>query len=960
MRYCPMMEAVPHILIVDDDADTILLIREHLHDHFPGARISEARDGEEGLTRARASTPDIILMDVRMSKLDGWTTCRALKDDPVTASIPILMMSGLHRDASDRARGLESGADAYLCKPFEADELVAQVRVLLRIRRHEAQLARYREELAEQLERRTAELRASESRFRILFEHSPDAMFVESAEGVVLDANEAAGRLHEMPHRELIGKSVLDLVPPGHRDVVKRDFPKWFSGQLNTYEGYSYTQTGRIVPVEIKSSRLEYDGQPALMLTVRDSTDRPQMEERQSATTQGLRAVVEIADELIPAPDADTVYRRAVELARERLGLERAAIFLADGQRVRATYGTDMNGRTTDERSHIIPMDDQWRERFRLRALNEPRWSLSLEPLQDWRNGHMAPRGQGWVAITPIQTARKAVGVFCNDSAITKAPFDPVKQEIIAVYASLIANIIERKTAESERALLATALEQSAESVVITDIHGAITYVNPAFETITGYAREEALGKNPRILKSGVMDARHYDVMWKTLRSGEVWTGHITNRRKDGRLYEAEQVISPIKNPGGDITGYLAVSQDVTRAMELEQALRQSQKMESIGRITGGVAHDFNNLLTSILGFARLIRETLEADHVCRPDVEEIIKAGERAARLTRQLLAFGQKQVVHMQALNLNDIIRQMLPLLRRSIGEDIEMVAALEENLPSIEADSGMLEQIITNLAVNARDAMPGGGTLTFRTAVLEIDEARLETLKGILPGRFVCLSIHDTGVGMTDEVRHQIFEPFFTTKPKGQGKGLGLSTVYGIVRRCRGFIEVETAPLKGAEFRLFFPVVDHAADEIPGESRGPATGGTETILVVEDEGSVRRLTVRGLTNLGYRVLEASHGGEGLHVFNRYEGRIDLVLSDVVMPIMGGPEMVEQLRKRAPDLRVLYMSGFTEDMKLEGVHVNQAAALIVKPFTMESLAAEIRRLLDGPRSLDTTGSAP
>ncbi len=960
MRYSLSMEGAPHILIVDDDADTIFLIREHLHEHFPGALISEAHDGEEGLARVRASTPDVILMDVRMPKMDGWATCRALKADPATASIPILMMSGLHRNAPDRARGLDSGADAYLCKPFEADELVAQVRVLLRIRRHEAQLARHREELAAQLDQRTAELRASESRFRILFEHSPDAMFVESAEGIVLDANEAAARLHEMTRKELVGKSVLDLVPPGHRDVVKRDFPKWFTGGLSSYEGYSYTQSGRIVPVEIKSSRLEYDGKPALLLTVRDSTDRPHLEDRQSATTQGLRAVVEIADELIAAPDVDTVYRRAVELARERLGLERAAIFLADGQRVRATYGTDMNGQITDERSHVIPMDELWKERFRLRGLNEPRWSLSLEPLQNWRNGQMAPRGQGWVAITPIQTARKAVGVFCNDSAITKAPFDPVKQEIVAVYASLIANIIERKTAEAERALLATALEQSAESVVITDVHGTITYVNPAFETITGYSREEAIGKNPRILKSGKMDERHYDAMWKTLQGGEVWTGHITNRRKDGRLYEAEQVISPIKNHAGEITGYLAVSQDVTRAMELELALRQSQKMESIGRIAGGVAHDFNNLLTSILGFARLIRETLEADHVCRPDVEEIIKSGERAARLTRQLLAFGQKQVVQMQALNLNDVVRQMHHLLRRSIGEDVELVAQLDEQLPSVEADSGMIEQIITNLAVNARDAMSAGGVLTVQTSSVNVDEARVATQKGIAPGRYVCLAVRDTGIGMTEEVRQQIFEPFFTTKPKGQGQGLGLSTVYGIVRRCKGFIEVDSVPGKGSEFRIFFPVLDQAADEIASNARVAAMRGNETILVVEDEGSVRRLTVRGLTNLGYRVLEASHGGEGLHVFHRHEGRIDLVLSDVVMPIMGGPEMVEQLRKHAPDTPVMFMSGFTDDMKLSGVHMNHSAALILKPFTMEALASEIRRLLDHPRPLDTSVSAP
>ncbi len=944
------MDKLHHILVVDDDADTRMLVRSQLSARFPDARISEAHDGESGIARARELNPDVILLDVCMPACDGWATCARLKADAVTARIPILMMSGLHRDAADRTQGLESGADAYLVKPFEADELAAQVRVLLRMREYQAQLERQRESIQVELDRRTAELRASEARFRVLFERSPDPMFVESEDGIVLDANEAAARLHDIPRAEMVGMSVLDLVPPGHRDVVRRDFPKWFSGQLDQYEGYSYTRGGRIVPVEIKANRIEYDGKPALLLTVRDSTDRPQMEDRQSATVQGLRSVVEIADELIAAPDVDTVYRRAVELSRERLGLERAAIFLADGQRVRATYGTDMSGRITDERNHVIPMDEQWRERFRLRASNEPRWSLSLEPLQDWRNGHMAPRGQGWVAITPIQTAHKAVGVFCNDSAITKTPFDPVKQEIVAVFASLIANIIERKMVESERALLATALEQSAEAVVITDVHGTITYVNPAFEAITGYSRDEAIGKNPRILKSGNMDARAYDEMWKTLLRGDVWAGRITNRRKDGRLYEAEQVISPIKSGTGEIRAYLAVSQDITRALELEQAVRQSQKMESIGRLTGGIAHDFNNLLTSILGFARLIRDTLESDHVCRPDVDEIIRSGERAARLTRQLLAFGQKHVVQMQALNLNDAVRKIDPLLRRSLGEDVELVAQLDGKLPSVEADPGMIEQVLTNLALNARDAMPNGGTLTFMTRVAEISPERVASRKGARPGRHVCLAVRDTGVGMTEEVRRQIFEPFFTTKPKGQGQGLGLSTVYGIVQHCRGFIEVDTSPGKGAEFRLYFPVVDDAAQDIVETSPERVCSGVETILVVEDESGVRNLAVRGLAKLGYKVLEATHGGEGLNVFNRNDGRVDLVVTDVVMPIMGGPEMVEQLRKQKPDLRVLFMSGFTEDMKLDGVRVSQSAALLLKPFTIEALACEIRRLLDTP----------
>jgi PAS domain S-box-containing protein len=940
------MDRAPHILVVEDDADTVGLIRAQLEPHFPGLHLTSASDGVAGLVAARERKPDVLLLDARLPLRDGWSVCAELKADPETRPIPVLMMSGTHRSAPERARGLELGADAYLCKPFEADELVAHVRTLLRIRANEDLLRRHQARLQEDLERMTASQRASETRFRVLFEHSPDAMFVEDESGHVLDANEAAARLHGVTRAELIGKHVTDLVPPGHRDVVKRDYPKWFAGQLKIYEGYSYTADGRITPVEIKASRLEYDGRPALLLTVRDVTDRSPLEDRQSATTQGLRAIVEIADDLIACPDVDSLYRRAVELAREQLGLERAAIFLSDGHRVRATFGTDMRGQVTDERSHIIPMDDQWRERFRLRTQHEPRWSLSLEPLQDWENGQMKPRGQGWVAVTPIQTASKAMGVFCNDSAITKLPFDPVKQEIVAVYCSLLANIIERKTAESERSLLASALEQSAEAVVITDLHGTITYVNPAFERITGYARAEALGRNPRMLKSGRMDAGYYTAMWTTLSRGEVWTGHVTNRRKDGRLYEAEQVISPIKSGTGDTTGYLAVSQDITRAVEMENALRQSQKMESIGRLAGGIAHDFNNQLTGILGFARLIKDSLDADHACQADVDEIIKSGERAAVLTRQLLAFGHKQVIQVQPLNLNSVVGQIDQLLRRTLGEHIELVTHMAPDLPSVEADAGMLEQVVMNLAVNAREAMPQGGKLVLGTSVALVDAAALATRKDLAPGRYVCLSVRDTGSGMTEQVRQQAFEPFFTTKERGQG--LGLSMVYGIVKRCRGFIELDSAPGAGAEFRIFLPSVDARPLEESPKAAAPLRGGAERILVVEDEPAVRNLTMRGLAQLGYRVMEAAHGGEGLRLFQREGGAFDLIVTDVVMPMMGGPELIAKVREQKPAIRVLYMSGFTQDLKLDGVHVNNAASLILKPFSLETLAAEVRRILD------------
>lgn len=879
----------------------------------------------------RLKQADVVILDGEGLSDGGAEWCRRLKG---LAAVPLLLRADHHVDE----------ADGFLKPTADAVELLAQIRLLLRLKRRDEEVRRQEAKLQQELDKRILALRETEHRFRLIFENSPDAVFVESDQGIVLDVNPAACRLHGMSKDRLVGIHVTELVPPSQREAVIRDFPLWFSGALQLHEGYSYTSDGRIIPVELRASRIEYRDQPALLLLVRDISERRSGEDRRTATVQGLRAIVDIADDLIACPDMDALHRQAVELARSRLGLERAAIFLSDGRNVFGTFGTTMDGETSDERSHRVTMDELWRERFRLRGLNEPRWSLSLEPMRNWHEGTMQPHAQGWVAVTPIQTASKSMGVFFNDSAITRATFDPVRQEIVAVYCSLLANIMERKAAESERSRLAVAVEQSAEAVLISDLNGTITYVNPAFERITGFQASEVLGLNPRILKSGRHDLAFYERMWAKLCAGEPWTGRITNRRKDGMLYEAEQTTSPIRDSKGTVVGYLTVSQDVTRSIQMENELRQAQKMDSIGRLAGGIAHDFNNLLTGILGFTKVIQEDLGPGHPSRPDLEEIVQAGERAAKLTRQLLAFGHKQVLQIQPLDLNAVMLRLDSMLRRTLGENIELVTEAADRGRCVEADPGLIEQVIMNLALNARDAMPQGGKLVVRTDLVEMGDSEAVAHPEIKPGTFVLLSVSDNGCGMTEVVKQQAFEPFFTTKEKG--RGLGLSTVYGIVRQFGGFVEMDSAPGLGTEVRLYFPAC--AARPRPAqepEVKAVASGG-ETILVVEDEGTVRRLALRMLKGLGYHTLEARNGDEGLNVYEQHAAVVDLVLTDVIMPRMGGPEMVSRLREKNAAVKVLYMSGYTDDARLDGLQ--KGASLILKPFTLDSLSTEIRRVLN------------
>jgi PAS domain S-box-containing protein len=365
-------------------------------------------------------------------------------------------------------------------------------------------------------------------------------------------------------------------------------------------------------------------------------------------------------------------------------------------------------------------------------------------------------------------------------------------------FLTVIEDIAERKRAEEALVRLATAVEQAAESIVITDPDGIIQYVNPAFEFTTGYSRDEAIGRHSRLLNSGKQDSTFYADLWATIKRGDVWTGHFINRKKDGTVYEEEATISPVRDSSGNITNFVAVKRDVTKEVGLEKQLIHSQKMEAIGTLAGGIAHDFNNLLTAIVGYSQLAMGKLVQEDPLRSDIVEIEKAGQRAATLTSQLLAFSRKQVLQFKTLDLNALVTDLQKMLKRMIGEDIEIVALLNLELWSVRADPGQLQQVIMNLVVNARDAMPDGGKLTIKTNNVDLDSEY-----DLAQGSYVMISISDTGCGMDPETRSHIFEPFFTTKELGRGTGLGLSTVYGIIKQSGGSIRVDSELDHGTTF-------------------------------------------------------------------------------------------------------------------------------------------------------------
>jgi PAS domain S-box-containing protein len=489
-------------------------------------------------------------------------------------------------------------------------------------------------------------------------------------------------------------------------------------------------------------------------------------------------------------------------------------------------------------------------------------------------------------------------------------------------------------------------VQSSVYGIYRSSLEGRFLDVNPALVTMLGYgSAEEVLLLDPE-RDIFAQAEEHERLIGEFRRSGRLDGFEVKWKRKHGGAITVRisgRAVSSADEPADVLE---AIAEDVTDRRALEDQFRQAQKMEAVGRLAGGVAHDFNNLLMVISGYAEVILAQVDHASPLHEKGRAIQLAADRATTLTRQLLAFSRKQLLELKVVDVNAIVQDMERLLRPLIGENIDLVTILSPEAAHTRADAGQLEQVIMNLVVNAKDAMPAGGRLTLRTENLAVDDNHHRGPQFIRPGRYVTLQVSDTGMGMDRETQSRIFEPFFTTKEKGKGTGLGLSTVYGIVKQSGGYVMVHSELGRGTTFHIYLPLVEGVLEK---SSVAPpdAVGGTETILLVEDEESVRQLVRDTLAGRGYEVLEAENGEAGITAAARHRGDIDLVITDVMMPGMGGREMVQQLIKARPGTRVLYLSGYTEDAILNDGSVDQATAFLQKPFTLQSLSRKVREVL-------------
>jgi PAS domain S-box-containing protein len=724
-------------------------------------------------------------------------------------------------------------------------------------------------------------------------------------DSVFLDVNPAFERLTGLRKNEVVGRRASEVLPSVEEGRFLRDYGRVaVTGEPLTTERYS-RDLDRHFAIHAYAPAPGY-----FVVSFQDVSDRITADGRVASSERRFRRVVEAGWDIIALVGEDGSLEYVSPSVERVLGLR----------------PEDFAGRSVTDRVHPDDLPSAT-------AAFEAAAADASRPVRIELRIRSAQGGYRWLETN--------VSNLLDDAAV----------DALVVVSR---DVTERKAAELERLQLQRAIEQSAELVVITDPDGTIEYVNPAFERTTGYDRSEILGQNPRILKSGLQPDAFYSELWETVLAGRTWTGSFVNRRKNGSHYIQEAVITPVLDDRGRIANLVVAARDVTRERQLEEELRQSQKLEAVGRFTSGVAHDLNNILSVIGANTSLLLDGLPNElRELREQAADIHMSTQRAARMVRQLLGFSRRAHLDIQPVSVEMLVDEISSLISRLIPESIDVRVFKAPDLPRVLADAGTVEQMVANLVTNARDAMPDGGVLTIRVYAEDKDVDGLNGHEGLEPGCYVAVVVEDTGSGMDEEHVSRVFEPFFTTKPEGKGTGLGLSMTYGLARQQGGFVDIASKVGIGTRVSIWLPATD-AWKERAGEVETPPVRPesdahdplSRTLLIVEDQSALRRAATRVLERSGYRVLTAADGEEALEILRRQGSDVDLVLSDVVMPRMGGPALAESMRTEGLNIPFVLTSGYAE-LREELSADAEARPFLPKPWEAKDLLSIVRRAL-------------
>lgn len=789
-----------------------------------------------------------------------------------------------------------------------------------------------------------AELRvkASERRFRALVEHSWDGVILANEHGEVLYTSPAITRVLGYQPDELVGRIGFELVHPDDLGISKRMLEQVLQipGTPFLASQRMHHKSGSWIWVEATVTNLIAEPSvQAIVVNFRDITDRKQHADLAAFNADvGVALSTSLAVQSMLQKCAEAMVRHlhgafariwTLNPAQSVLELRASAGMYThlDGPYSRVPVGKFKIGLIAQEKKPLLTND----------VLHDPRIG---DPEWAKREGMVAFAGY------PLMVKDRLMGVM---AMFARQPLSESTLQAMGGVAGTLAVGIER---ERTRVLLASVLDNVIDGIITIDDRGMIYSMNKVAERLFGYSEDELLGKNVALLMPERYRSEHDGYIANYLRTGQakiIGIGReVSGRRKDGKIIPLEIAVSEFLIGGQRF--FTGVFRDITKQRLLEAQFQQSQKLEAIGLLAGGVAHDFNNLLTVISGFSEILLSSIPATDPKREAIKAIHDAGERAASLTRQLLAFSRQAVLEPKVLDINTVVKETEKMLRRLIGEDILLTTVLDPGVQRIKVDPGQLGQVLMNLAINARDAMPQGGKLTFETRNIELDEPYCQLYVGAKPGRYVQLAITDTGCGMTPEIKARIFEPFFTTKGVGKGTGLGLAVVHGIVEQSGGHIEVYSELGHGTAFKLYFPAVEEQELTYGASSSAmQVPHGSETVLLVEDEEGVRAIALLALQTHGYKMLTAIDGRDAQRVVAKHQGNIDLLITDVVMPGISGRELAEMLTARFPNMKILFMSGYTDDAVLCHGLVQEKVAFLQKPFSPLELARKVRAVLDG-----------
>jgi len=933
------MEPIRILLVEDSPTDAALIIEVLTAKEPPDLSLDHVTTLSAAVGRLAGGAYDAVLLDLALPDSYGIDTVAVIRE--IAPDLPIVILTGTDDDEVARS-ALNLGAQDYVVKgQFSAEFLARGIRYAIERSRAEAEIA--------QLARFPGE--------------NPGVTLRLAADGALMYANPASAPLLAAWQCQ-----VGEPVPAQWRQVADHALRSTARLQCEFIHG-ERTFELTFVPIV---------GHGYVNVYGVDITARKSAEARQ-------KLAVDVLANLNRAAAGREVIGDTLSLIRDFVGFDAVGIRLREGEGYPYYVSNGLSDDFVQAENELCERDAEGnlvRDASGnpvlacmcgviIRGRTDPSQPFFTEGGSFWTNSttellattteaerqgrtrnRCSSEGYESVALVPLRSGSETVGLL----QLADRRRGALSPEIVGFFEGVGASIgiaLARLRAAEERAQLVAAIEQAAEGIALFDIMGRAIYANRAIETIQPHSAAEFIGQPFDVLSGPHFGYRFPQMSENDAQEGGMWSGRVSNTRRDGTPCAVELSVSPIMDEAGSRTAYIATGRDVTSMVQLESQLRQAQKLEAIGTLAGGVAHDFNNLLMVITGNCEVaLRSAPPSTDLAEP-LNQVIAAAKRAANLTRQLLAFGRRQVMQPRVISLNTIVDDLGKMLRRLLPESIDMRTYLAPDLGETLADPGQIEQVIVNLAVNARDSMPDGGRLTIETMDVEVDAEYAQGRPQVSPGPYVVVAVTDTGCGMDADTLERIFEPFFTTKGPGAGTGLGLATVYGIVRQSGGGIWVYSEPGQGSTFKVYLPRVSadrEAVDTTDADAPDAGRGG-EVILLIEDENAVREVLVMGLRRQGYRVLPARDGNEAIQLAHQQATGPDIIVTDVVMPGMSGKQATDALLTLWPGTRVIFMTGYTDNAVIHHGVLDPGATLIEKPFTLDALVRTIQRKLQGER---------